>query len=99
MINYIKHAIRKKRLEEILKNFELNLLQNVGLGTFHNMKEVKNMEKEKMDRVTEKIKKDFPGDHALQEVHMARKILSSEAKEKKIRFWEYIKMQVERVKH
>ncbi len=46
----------------------------------------------------EEIKKEFPGDYALQQIHMARKILSREAEEKGMGFIEYIKSEVRRIK-
>ena len=52
-----------------------------------------------MGRKTEKqiqidVEKEFPEDFALQQVHIARKLLSEEAKERKIKFWEFIKTQI-----
>jgi len=51
------------------------------------------MEKETKKKI-EEVKKESSGDSALQQVHIARKILSEEAKEKKIEFWKFIKMRV-----
>ena len=48
------------------------------------------MEREKIEKIKRKVEKEFPGDFALQQVHMARKLLSEEAKEKKLSFWKYI---------
>ena len=49
----------------------------------------------KDDREIEKIKREiereFPDDMALQQVHLARKIISREAKEKGQSFFEYIR--------
>jgi anti-sigma28 factor (negative regulator of flagellin synthesis) len=47
-------------------------------------------EREKIEKIKRKVEKEFPGDFALQQVHMARKLLSEEAKEKKLSFWKYI---------
>ena len=52
---------------------------------------------EKIKEKTQKdVKKEFPEDFALQQIHMARKLLSEEAKEKGIKFWKFIKMQVKK---
>ena len=40
------------------------------------------------------MERDFTEDFALQQVHIAIKLLSEEAKEKGISLWEYIKTQV-----
>lgn len=54
-------------------------------------------EKGKIEEIKKEIEKEFPGDFALQQVHVARKLLAEEAKEKNISFWKYIKMQVKEV--
>lgn len=41
--------------------------------------------------IEEEVKKEFPNDEALQNVHIARKIISKEAKEKGLSYLEYIK--------
>ena len=51
------------------------------------------IKKEKIKEIKRKIEKDFPSDFALQQIHIARKLLSEEAKEKKVSFLEYVKMQ------
>ena len=45
-------------------------------------------------KIQKDIEREFPADFALQQVHIARKLLSEEAKEKGIEFWKFIKMQV-----
>jgi hypothetical protein len=57
-----------------------------------------NMEKERVEEIQKEVEKEFPGDFALQQVHMARKLLAEEAKEKGINFVDYIKMQVRKKK-
>ena len=39
----------------------------------------------------EQIKKEFPGDLALQQVHLARKAIAAAAKQKGLSFAEYVK--------
>ena len=56
------------------------------------------MEKERVEEIKRDVEREFPNDFALQQVHIARKLLAEEAKEKGINFWEYIKMQVKEVK-
>jgi len=56
-----------------------------------------------MGRKTEKqiqidVEKEFPEDFALQQVHIARKLLSEEAKKRGIELWKFIKMQVKEIK-
>lgn len=47
--------------------------------------------KEKInDRILEEIEREFPGDPALQQIHMARYIISREVKEKGINLQKYI---------
>ncbi len=48
--------------------------------------------KVRIDEKTKKeIEREFPGDPALQQIHIARKLISREAKEKGLSFQEYIK--------
>ena len=51
------------------------------------------VKKERIKEIKREIEKEFPSDFALQQVHIARKLLSEEAKEKKVSFLEYGKMQ------
>lgn len=51
------------------------------------------MRMKKMEEIKKSVEKEFPGDFALQQIHIARKLLAEEAKEKGIPFWKYIKMQ------
>ncbi len=48
----------------------------------------------KEEKIKREVEREFPNDFALQQVHIARKLLTEEAKEKGIEFWKYIKMQV-----
>ena len=56
------------------------------------------MEKERVEEIKRDVEREFPNDFALQQVHIARKLLAEEAKEKGVNFWEYIKMQVKEAK-
>lgn len=56
------------------------------------------MKKERAEEIKRDVEREFPNDFALQQVHIARKLLAEEAKEKGINFWEYIKMQVKEAK-
>ena len=48
--------------------------------------------KVRIDEKTKKeIEREFPGDPALQQIHIARKLISREAKEKGLSLKEYIK--------
>ena len=51
------------------------------------------VKKERIKEIKKEIEKEFPSDFALQQVHIARKLLSEEAKEKKMSFLEYVKIQ------
>jgi hypothetical protein len=44
-----------------------------------------------MDRIKKEVEKEFPHDEALQQVHIARKILAKEAEQKGLGFFEYIR--------
>jgi hypothetical protein len=57
------------------------------------------MKNERIEEVKRDIEKEFPNDFALQQIHVARKLLAEEAKEKGISFWKYIKMQAKETKH
>jgi hypothetical protein len=43
-----------------------------------------------MNRIKKEVEKEFPGDPALQQVHIARKIISKEAELKGMDFFDYI---------
>jgi hypothetical protein len=46
---------------------------------------------EEMERIKKEVEKEFPADPALQQVHIARKILAKEAAEKGLDFVDYIR--------
>ena len=54
------------------------------------------MKQEKIEEIKRNVEREFPSDFALQQVHIARKLLVEEAKEKGMNFWEYIKVQVKK---
>lgn len=54
------------------------------------------MRKEKMEEIKKDVESEFPSDFALQQIHIARKLLAEEAREKGINFWKYIKMQAKK---
>jgi len=56
------------------------------------------MKKERVEEIKRDVEREFPNDFALQQVHIARKLLAEEAKGKGVNFWEYIKMQVKEAK-
>lgn len=45
-----------------------------------------------MEIIRKEIEREFPNDLALQQVHVARKILSKEAEKKGLQYLEYIKL-------
>ena len=49
--------------------------------------------------IREMVEQEFPDDPALQQVHIARKIIATEAKHEGLSFVEYIKSLKEPVKH
>ena len=51
------------------------------------------VKKKRMEEIKREIEREFPDDFALQQVHIARRKISEEAKEKKISLLKYIKMQ------
>ncbi|MGV9200438.1 MAG: hypothetical protein ACOC4M_16650 [Promethearchaeia archaeon] len=49
------------------------------------------MDKKELEKIQKEIEKEFPHDHALQQIHIARKILAKEAESKGMSYLEYIK--------
>jgi hypothetical protein len=49
------------------------------------------LEKEELEKIQEEVELEFPNDFALQQVHMARKIIAKEAEKKGLSYLEYIK--------
>lgn len=59
---------------------------------------IKLKEKE-IEEIRKEVEEEFPDDPALQQVHIARKILVKEAKLEKLSFLEYIRLLGKRVKN
>ena len=53
------------------------------------------MDTRRIHDIAKQIEKEFPADYALQQIHIARKLLAEEAKQQGMAFWEYIKKQAE----
>ncbi|MGB9630170.1 MAG: hypothetical protein ACPL6D_16060 [Thermodesulfobacteriota bacterium] len=54
--------------------------------------------KKVLEKIKYEIEKEFPGDVALQQIHIARKILAEEAKQKGLSFLNHIKEQIKEIK-
>jgi hypothetical protein len=54
-------------------------------------KVIKILDKNDMDEIKKEIEREFPNDLALQQVHVARKILAREAELKGMKYLDYIK--------
>lgn len=53
---------------------------------------------EDIKKIENKVKKEFPNDPALQQIHVARKIISKEAELAGLSFFEYVKSQRKHIK-
>jgi len=49
------------------------------------------LEKEELKKIQKEVEYEFPNDFALQQIHMARKIIAKEAERKGLSYLEYIK--------
>ena len=49
------------------------------------------LEKEELEKIQKEVELEFPNDFALQQIHMARKIIAKEAEKKGLSYFEYIK--------
>ena len=49
------------------------------------------IDKKKLEKIKKEVEKEFPNDDALQQIHIARKLISIEAKAKGMSLIEYIK--------
>jgi hypothetical protein len=52
------------------------------------------LEKEELEKIQKDVELEFPNDFALQQVHMARKIIAKEAEKKGLSYLEYIKQSI-----
>jgi len=57
------------------------------------------IKEEDIENIRKSVEKEFPGDPALQQVHIARKIIAKEAQLEGLSFLEYIKLVGKRVKN
>ena len=51
------------------------------------------LRKKDLESIHNEVKREFPGDPALQQIHLARKIIAMEARSKGMTFGEYIRSQ------
>ena len=56
------------------------------------------MDTRRIHEITKQVEKELSADYALQQIHIARKLLAEEAKQQGMTFWEYIKKQAENAK-
>ena len=56
------------------------------------------LNEDEIEEIIKKVKKEFPEDDALQQVHIARKIISKEAHKLGISYSDYIKQLVREIK-
>jgi hypothetical protein len=51
-----------------------------------------------LDEISRAVEQDFPYDPALQQVHIARKIIAREAEREGLSYFDYVKREVQRIK-
>ncbi len=56
------------------------------------------LNEEEIEKIKKEIELEFPNDIALQQIHIARKILSREAEKKGLKYLDYIKLITKDVK-
>ncbi|NVM38195.1 MAG: hypothetical protein HWN81_21555 [Candidatus Lokiarchaeota archaeon] len=54
--------------------------------------------KEELEKIKKEIESEFPNDFALQQIHIARKIIAKEAEMKGLSYFDYIKLSIEDMK-
>ena len=52
------------------------------------------LEKEELEKIKKEIEMEFPNDFALQQIHIARKIIAKEAEMKGLSYLDYIKLSI-----
>jgi len=52
------------------------------------------LEKEELEKIKKEIESEFPNDFALQQIHIARKIIAKEAEMKGLSYFDYIKFSI-----
>ena len=50
------------------------------------------LDKEEIEKIKKEIELEFPDDFALQQIHIARKIIAKEAEKKGLKYLDYIKL-------
>jgi len=55
------------------------------------------LSKQRFEKIKKEVEKEFPEDFALQQIHLARRILTEEAKENNISLLEYIKQEARKI--
>ena len=50
------------------------------------------LEEKEIEKIKKDVEKEFPNDFALQQIHIARKIIAREAKMKGLKYIDYIKL-------
>lgn len=53
------------------------------------------LNEKELDKIKREVEREFPNDPAMQQVHIARKIIAKKAKEKSLTYLEYIKQNSE----
>ena len=53
------------------------------------------LNEKELDKIKREVEREFPNDPAMQQVHIARKIIAKKAKEKGLTYLEYIKQNSE----
>ena len=56
------------------------------------------LEKEELEKIQKEIEREFPNDFAMQQVHIARKIIAKEAEKRGLTYLEYIKQRIKEMK-
>ena len=51
-----------------------------------------------IEEIKKDLEREFPNDSALQQIHMARKIISNEAKSEGLSYIEYVKLLAKRIR-
>jgi hypothetical protein len=55
------------------------------------------LNEEEIEEIRKKVKLEFPEDGALQQVHIARKIISKEAEKKGMKYIDYVKQLIHEI--
>ncbi len=55
-----------------------------------------NMQKKEMEEITQAIEREFPEDPALQQIHIARKMIACEAEFEGLGYFEYLQLYLQK---